>query len=333
MKYGKFALIALLVIGMLGLLATTGLAATQKKPGDYKMVLILPGPINDQSWNATNYAGLQAANKALGTNITYVENVQPSDFVSTFQNYGQRGYDLVLAAGTQFDDAAKQVAPNYPNTTFCVINGQVAQAPNLCPVLPKEYEGSFLAGVIAGYTTKTGTIGIGGGFPNKLMIRLLNTYEYGARIGDPTVKTIRAYANSWTNVALGKQMASSMIQKGADTIFFYANQVGLGAIQACKEQGAKFIGFASDQNSVAPGTVVASVSEDFGALYKYVVNKFMAGQLKPVVNEVGIAQGFFKIDYSNQVSQHVRDLVKQASEDIANGTLLKFISQFPQPLQ
>lgn len=330
MKSKKFLMLSLLVIGMISLLVLPGMA---KDASQYKMVLILPGPINDQSWNATNYSGLVACNKDLGTKIEYVENVQPSDFVSTFRNYGQRGYDLVLAAGTQFDEAAKTVAPDYPNTTFTVINGQIAAAPNLCPVLPKEYEGSYLAGIIAGFTTKTGKIGIGGGFPNKLMIRLLNTYEYGARIGDPTVETIRSYANSWTNVALGKQMASSMIEKGADVLFFYANQVGLGAIQACKEKGAKFIGFASNQNSVAPGTVVASVAEDFKALYKWTVNKFMAGELKPVVNEVGIAQGFFQVSYSDQVSQHVRDLVQQASQAIANGTLLKFASQFPQPLK
>ena len=330
MKFGKLFMTALLIVGVLGLLMVSGAA---KSPGDYKIVLILPGPINDQSWNAANYSGLVACNKDLGTHMEYVENVQPSDFESTFRNYGERGYDLVMAAGTQFDDAAKRVAASYPNTTYCVVNGQIAAPPNLCPVLPKEYEGSYLAGIIAGFTTKTGKIGIAGGFPNKLMIRLLNTYEYGARIGNPTVQAIRSYANSWSNVALGKQMASSMIDKGADVLFFYANQVGLGAIQACKEKGAKFIGFASDQNSVAPGTVVASVYMNFGKMYKWVVGKFMAGQLKPMVNEVGIAQGIYEVSYSDQVPQQVRDYVSQAEEAIANGTLLKFISQFPEPLK
>lgn len=330
MRNARMFLTGLMAVLLVGLLVVS---VTAKNPGDYKIVLILPGPINDQSWNAANYSGLVACNKDLGTKMEYVENVQPSDFESTFRNYGERGYDLVMAAGTQFDDAAKRVAASYPNTTYCVVNGQIAAPPNLCPVLPKEYEGSYLAGIIAGFTTKTGKIGIAGGFPNKLMIRLLNTYEYGARIGNPTLQAIRSYANSWSNVALGKQMASSMIDKGADVLFFYANQVGLGAIQACKEKGAKFIGFASDQNSVAPGTVVASVYMNFGTMYKWVVNKFMAGELKPVVNEVGIAQGLYEVSYSDQVPQDVRDLVTQASEAIANGTLLKFISQFPEPLE
>lgn len=224
------------VVLVLCLVMVFGGAAMAKSPGDYKMVLILPGPINDQSWNATNYAGLLAANKELGTNIEYVENVQASDYESTFRNYADRGYDLIMAAGTQFDEPAQRVAPNYPKTTFMVINGVVAKEPNVCPILPKEYEGSFLAGIIAGKTTKNGKIGLVGGFPNKLMIRLLNTYEFGARVGTPEVKAMRAYANSWSDVALGKQMATSMIEKGADVLFFYANQVGLGAIQAARRK-------------------------------------------------------------------------------------------------
>ena len=41
-------------------------ASAQKAVGDYKIALILPGSINDQSWNATNYAGLVASNEDYG---------------------------------------------------------------------------------------------------------------------------------------------------------------------------------------------------------------------------------------------------------------------------
>src|SRR5512147_1734014 len=120
--------------------AATGGAATAKAPADYKIVLLLPGPINDQSWNATNYAGLVKANETLGTKIEYVENVQAADFESTFRNYAERGYDLIMAAGTQFDEAANKVAASYPNTKFTVVNGMLANGANVAPIFPKEYE-------------------------------------------------------------------------------------------------------------------------------------------------------------------------------------------------
>lgn len=330
MKCSNLIVKVLLVVLILSLGVASGVA---KDPGSYKMVLILPGPINDQSWNAANYAGLLAVNSTLGTKMEYVENVQASDFESTFRNYGERGYDLVIAAGTQFDEAANRVGPTYPKTTYSVFNGMIANPPNICPVLPKEYEASFLAGLIAGYTTKTGKIGIAGGFPNKLMIRLLNTYEYGARIGSPRVEVIRAYANSWSDVILGKQIAGSMIDKGADVLFFYANQVGLGAIQASKEKGAKFVGFASDQNNIAPGTVVASAWFGTEDIYKWIVTKYMAGELEPIVNELGMSEGVISISFTDEVSPEVREIVEQAADLIAEGKLLKFVSQFPEALE
>ncbi len=114
-----FLLVVVLAVSVVGCAPPP--APTSEGPDDYKMVLLLPGPINDQSWNATNYAGLVKSNETLGTKMEYVENVQAADFESTFRNYAERGYDLIMAAGTQFDEAANKVAKNYPNTKFTVV--------------------------------------------------------------------------------------------------------------------------------------------------------------------------------------------------------------------
>jgi basic membrane protein A len=300
---------------------------TQKGAADFKIVLLLPGPINDQSWNATNYAGLTKCNETLGTKMEYVENVQAADFESTFRNYAERGYDLIMAAGTQFDEAANKVAKDYPKTTFTVVNGVLANGANVAPVLPKEYEGAYLAGIIAGYTTTNGQFATIGGFPNDLMNKLLDVYEKTAvKIatdrGIADSKATRAYANSWDDVALGKQMAETMIANGADTLFVYANQVGLGSIQAAKEKGVKFIGFASDQNSIAPGTVVASVPEDFQTMYTWAVGMFLKGELTGnTVHAAGIKEGIFPVVYSDSITQEVKDAVQKGIDDATAGKI------------
>lgn len=294
------------------------------KPADYKIALILPGPINDQSWNATNYAGLVQCNKDLGTKMEFQENVQPSDYESAFRNYAERGYDLIMAAGTQFDTAANKVAASYPKTTFCVVNGMVTSGPNVAPIFPKEYEASYIAALLAGAVTTKGQFGTIGGFPNKAMAALLDVYEKTAvsvarkrGIKDP--KAVRAYANSWDDVTLGKQMTSSMINQGADVMFVYANQVGLGAIQAAKEKGAKFIGFSSNQNAIAPGTVVASVAFNFTTFYTWAVKKFMDGNLDGKVHEGGIAEGIFTPDDGPTISPATKATVSAAMKDVSSG--------------
>ncbi|NMC79527.1 MAG: BMP family ABC transporter substrate-binding protein [Chloroflexi bacterium] len=317
----------LVVLGMvLSLTACGGTKETaQKTAGDYKIVLLLPGPINDQSWNATNYAGLVKCNETLGTKMEYVENVQAADFESTFRNYAERGYDLIMAAGTQFDEAANKVAKNYPNTKFTVVNGLISEGDNVAPILPKEYEAAYLAGIIAGETTTNGQFATIGGFPNDLMEKLLDVYEKTAVAGAKArgiedAKATRAFANSWDDVALGKQMAETMIANGADTLFVYANQVGLGSIQAAKEKGVKFIGFSSDQNSVAPGTVVASVAFDFETFYTWAVDMFIKGQLSGnTVHEAGIKEGIFQPVYTEEVSADTQAKVSAAIEDVKAG--------------
>ncbi|RCW62329.1 MULTISPECIES: BMP family protein [Halanaerobium] len=329
MKFKSFVLAGILV---LALLLAVSMPTFAQSAEDYKMVLLLPGSIDDQSWNATNYSGLVAANEELGTNIEYVENVQASDFESTMRNYAQRGYDLILAAGTQFDEAAQRISESYPETTFTVVNGVIAQEPNLKPVMPKEYEASFLAGIIAGHVTETNKLGLVGGFPNRQMIKLLNTYVWGARTVNEDVESIRSYANSWSDVSLGNQMANSMIDDQADVLFFYANEVGLGAIQAADERGAKFIGFASNQNDVAPGTVQASVYLNFEGLYVWIVENFMSGELEPIVNEVGVNQGIVEVVYSDQIGEEVKADVEKATEAIRNGDVLDYFSLSPEAL-
>ena len=176
-------------------------AAQEKAVGDYKIALMLPGSINDQSWNATNYAGLVACNEQLGTNIEYMENVQAADYESTFRQYAERGYDLILAAGTQFDEAANAVAAEYPDTVFCVVNGSVSTGPNVAPIFPREYEGSYVAALIAGEVTENGQFATIGGFPNQAMENLLSVYEKVAveiakDRGIENAAAVRAYANS-----------------------------------------------------------------------------------------------------------------------------------------
>ena len=299
-------------------------SAAGMEAGKYKIVLLLPGPINDQSWNATNYAGLVQCNKVLGTKMEYIESVQASDFESTFRNYAERGYNLIMAAGTQFDEAANKVAASYPKTAFCVVNGQVSTGPNVAPIFPKEYEASYIAALIAGAVSTKGQFATIGGFPNKAMENLLTVYESTAvRLakvrGLADAKAVRAYANSWDDVALGKQMALSMIDKGADVLFVYANQVGLGSIQAAKEKGVKFIGFSGNQNDIAPGTVVASVVFDFSTFYTWAVKQYMDGKLTGGVHEGGIAEGIFLPVYTNAINQATRDAVAKAMKDVVAG--------------
>ena len=252
----KFLAIFLALVLTMALLAgcaakqATEAGQTAKTAETVKIVLLLPGEVNDQGWNASNYAGVVACNEKLGTKMEYVEAVQEADFESTFREYAERGYDIIMAAGSQFDEAASSVAANYPNTLFMVVNGAKCDKANLCPLFPKEYEASYLAAIVAGYITETGKFAMIGGDPNQAMQDLMAVYGKTAvsiakerGIADASYNL--AYANSWSDIALGKQMSESMIDDGADVVFAYANELGLGVINGAIEKGVKAVGYSS----------------------------------------------------------------------------------------
>ena len=290
-----------------------------------KMVAILPGMIEDQSWNKINYEGILKCRETLGVDLEFVQNVTESDFEAVLTEYGSQGYGLVMAAGSQFDDAVSVVAPRFPDTTFCVVNGSFCQGRNVAPIFPKEYEASYLASIIAGNITRSGILGIIAGYPNAPMEHLLDVYEKNAmdiisQRGIENPQTLRSYANSWSNVDLGKKIVEQMIDSGADTLFIYANEVGLGCIQAAKERQVRVIGFSDNQNDLEPGTVAASVYFDFGTLYRWTVEQYMDGKLQGnKVHEIGIREGIFVPVFPEGTPEGLRDAVDQGTSDFLKG--------------
>lgn len=300
----------------------TGEAASDY--ADMQIVLILPGSIDDQSWNASNNAGAEACNEQLGTNIEVIESVPTEEFESTFTEYGERGYDLVMAAGSQFDEACAAVAPAYPDTVYTVINGTASESDNMVPVFPKEYEGSYLAGIIAGYVTENGQFATMGGESNTAMVHLLDTYEAAATAtaeerGISDASATRAFLNTWTDVAVTKSTTDQMIDNGADTVFCYSNEGASGAVQSTEEKGAKFVAFAADKNDESD-SVVASVNMNWVNVYPWIIEGIASGELTGA-QEVGVAEGVFEVLYTDQCSDECQAAVSEAMDEITNGTL------------
>lgn len=288
---------------------------------DYKIVLVLPGPINDQGWNATAYEGLQLVEKDLGIKMEYIESVQQADFEAVFTDYGERKYDLVFAHGTQFYDAAIKVAPNYPDTFYMVINSETGQAPNVGGIGVREWEGGYVAGALAAHYTETKQMGAIGSFPFPVIAGTLDAFEAAAQEYDPSIKVTKTYVNSWEDIQKGKETGLAMAEAGADVIFCSANQVGLGSIDAAKEKGVKAVGYISPQNDVAPETVISSVTYNNAVLFKATVEQLVDGTLKPEGASLGWADGILDMQWADGVSDEVKDYVNQTIERLKNGEI------------
>lgn len=280
-------------------------------------MLLLPGDIDDQSWNRGNYEGFLMCSRRMGFTARYRKNIAEADFEAVLRQYGDEQYDLILTAGTQFEEAVRTVAAEYPGTLFCVVNGRKKLGRNVLSVYPKEYEASHLAAVIGGNISETGIFGVIAGEPSLPMDELLGKYEedvrdiYGKRTGK-NAHVFRAYANSWEDTELGEEMAEVMFDKGVDTLFVYANKVGLGCIRAAKGKNVRVIGFSGSGELIDGETVVAAVEFDFASIYSWILKRYETGQWGGgQVYGIGIKEHIFYPVYAPGFSGEIKEQVEK----------------------
>src|SRR6478672_3341332 len=105
---------------------STGRDSSGARP--FRVALLTPGPISDQSWNGGAYQGLLRVRDSLGASVSHIQTKTPAEFEEQFRQYGAQGYDLVFGHGFEFQDAALRVAPDYPRTIYVVTSGSSVAA-------------------------------------------------------------------------------------------------------------------------------------------------------------------------------------------------------------
>ncbi|HSA55243.1 MAG TPA: BMP family protein [Gemmatimonadaceae bacterium] len=247
--------------------------------GAFRVALLTPGPVTDQSWNAGAYTGLLRIRDSLGAQISHIQTRAPAEFEENFREYGRQGYRLIIGHGFEFQDAAARVAPRFPASTYIVTSSTVA-GPNYLGVRFEFEEPAYLAGMIAGVVTKTGVIGAIGGTELPPVRDGFAAYTAGARSVRPDVRVVTSYIGNWDDVSAGKEQALAQISQGVDLIFQNADAAGLGVFQAAREtRRALVFGSNADQNAVAPDVIIGSVVIDLPHALLTVARRVREGPL------------------------------------------------------
>ena len=252
-------LLCLIAIGLI-LIGNTDVSA--KGHEKFKVALLLPASITDGGWNAFAYDGLKAIEKELGAKISHIESRTPTDQEAHFRDYAMDGYQLVFGHGFGYQDPAKQVAPDFPETVFITSTGNTV-TDNISPIVFAIEEPVYLLGVIAGTMTQTNKIGIVGGQNISAINSMFSAFEQGAKSVNSDVVVRRAYVGNWSDIGKGKELALAHINEGSDFLFPVADVAGLGvfqAVEAAQADGKTVYAFGvyRDQSELSPTTIVAS---------------------------------------------------------------------------
>lgn len=224
--------------------------------------------LGDRSFNDSSYLGLKDAESELRAHIAVLQSRSAADYQPNLTVLANKDYDEIFAVGYAMAHDTDEVAARFPARRFAIIDAVSAQ-PNVTSVTFREQEGSFLAGAAAAMASKSKTVAFLGGVDIPLLRKFESGYTAGARQADPSVKVLVKYVGSFDDIAAGKEIASVLVDAGADVIYAAAGKAGLGAIDLVKTlPSAYVIGVDSDQDDLAPGKVLTSMIKrvDVGVL-------------------------------------------------------------------
>jgi len=285
-----------------------------------KVAILLPSSIADQGYSAAAYAGLLEIGEKYGCETAYSEFVPLAEHEETFRDYASQGYDVLIGHGFEYGDAIEVVAPDFPDAAFLVVNG-IVSGPNYASLLHENHQASYVAGHICARMSETDKLGAIGGFAYPVIIQQLEAFKLGAQSVNPDIEVTIAYVDSWEDIALGKEAALAQISTGADCIFHVADTAGLGVIQACDEGGVRAVGFATDQNPVAPDTVITSTIIDYQKMLVDAVGEIMDDTFEfNTIHYYGLDSGLVKLaDYHGLVPDDIAAEAEEIQQQIISG--------------
>lgn len=282
----------------------------------------------DKSFNEAAYMGAERFREETGIQYRDFEPTNEAQRAQSMRRLVDRGASPIVAVGFGYAAAVEEVAKEYPDTKFAIID-MVVDLPNVQSIVFKEHEGSFLVGALAALASKTGKVGFVGGMDIPLIRRFACGYEQGVKYINADAEIFQNMTGStpaaWNDPGKGAELAKSQFDRGADVIYAAAGGTGIGVYQAAKDDGKLAIGVDSNQNHIHPGTMLTSMVKGVDVA---VYNAFKAGAEDKWVSGVqvlGLAENGvgWALDEHNSsiVSDEMKAKVESLQEQIIAGSI------------
>ncbi|MFT4038424.1 MAG: BMP family ABC transporter substrate-binding protein [Thermomicrobiales bacterium] len=279
--------------------------------------------LGDQNFNDLANAGLNRAIEELGVDGKVIES---RDAAAYIPNLTQAADQSALSIGIGFllTEAITEVANQYPDGKFMLIDS-VSDAPNVQSITFRENEGAFLAGVLAGLMTESNKLGVIGGIKIPPVERYAVGFEAGAKSANPDVSVVVAYADTFDDPALGKELTLAQYNQGVDIAFPVAGKTGVGTFDAAKEKGEGYwvIAADTDQSQLGAEHQLAVSEKGVDTAVFLSAQEVVDGTFKGGATSLGLKEDGVGLGHPNEaVPQEVLDVVAAYEQAIIDGTIV-----------
>ena len=314
------------VVAMLGALAAGTAFAGEFKPA----VVYDIGSKFDKSFNEGVWNGVQKFSEETGVKVAEFQIVNETQREQAMRRLVERGATMVIAVGFSQADALDAVAADYPDRQFAIIDVSWLDRPNLRQYVFKEHEGSYLVGIAAALASKTGKVGFVGGMDIPLIRKFHCGYLQGAKAANADIQVLQAMTGTtpaaWNDPTRASELAKGQMDRGADVVYHAAGRSGLGVIQAAADAGKLAVGVDSNQNGLAPGSVLTSMLKRVDVATYETLKDGLAGKFTAGIRSLGLAEdgvGWAQDEHNaGLLSDGLKAAVETARADIVAGRVV-----------
>ncbi|MES2686304.1 MAG: BMP family ABC transporter substrate-binding protein [Pseudomonadota bacterium] len=257
--------------------APAPVAAAPAKVEPLKIAFAYVGPVGDGGWTFAHDNGRKAIEKEFGDKVvtSYVEKVPESaDAERVIRDMAGQGNKLIFGTTFGYMEPMLKVANDTKGVKFEHATGYKT-AENMRTYDSRTYEGAYMAGVIAGKMSKSGTLGVVGSIPIPEVVRNINAFTLGAQSVNPKVKTKVVWVNEWFNPPKETEAATALINGGADVLF--QNTDSSAVLQTAEKMNKRAFGWDSDMTAYGPKAHLGSAIINWGPYYIKAVKEALDG--------------------------------------------------------
>ena len=278
----------------------------------------------EEPWDGAVHQALQAAADAGEIIYKHTDNNDSDDKMTRTLTdlLTNEKPDIVFGDAFSSESAVRDVAKNYPKVQFAFGSGEDTVDPNFSTFDNWLQDPGYLAGMLAGGVTKSGTIGVVAAMPIPEVNRIVNAFIKGVAETNSSATVKVTFINSFFDPTTAKQAALAQVAQGADVLF--AERAGV--IEAAKEKNLPVIGMMVDQQSEAPKNVMTSLVWNMRPTVDEVIKEFKAGSLHSqnlgqfsFMKNGGSSLAPINSDVPGGIPQDLIDKVTAKQKDIMDG--------------
>ncbi len=286
--------------------------------GRQQIALVIPEKKEELGWNKSQYLAIKSVCDELNCDLILRENVL-GDYDScknVLAELTKRGVNSVyFSNGCHLYDVAK-LEIEYPKAAICTFESISALwTGGRYEVL--SFEGSYLAGILAGLNTKTNKIGYVAPFMDPEINQGINAFTLGVQRVKPEAEVLLNWSGRWNNPSTEEQAVRNLKALNVDVLTYHQN--GDTIPNSCERVGINFIAF----NEVYPSHIhyLASIKIDWKAIY----DKLFMYKNTYVANGAyafGMIDNIVDFEVSNKISTREKVLIDTAKWEIENGRMI-----------